>query len=87
MIDFLTFLIVATIIFLYLMYRNFKTHDLLIKILDDINQQAHSCKTQNDIQEIGMMLNKLKEIDYYKILFSFKSFPILDYQMRKKLKL
>ncbi len=75
---------IATIASLYFLYRNSRTHSLLINISNELSYKIQMANSKEDQKHILSIFKELSKKDRYtEILFSFKSFTQLDYKLRK----
>lgn len=76
----------AAITGLYFMYRNSRTHSILINISNELKYEIQMANSKEDAKHISKVLKKLIKKDRYStMLFSFKSFTQLDYELRKEI--
>lgn len=76
----------AVITSLYFMYRNHRTHATLINISNELKYEITMANSKEDAEHISKVLKKLIKRDRYStMLFSFKSFTQLDYELRKEI--
>lgn len=69
---------------LYFMYRNNQTYITLINIGNELNCEIQIANSKEDFEHIYSIFKKLCKKDRYaSMLFSFKSFTQLDYELRK----
>ncbi len=74
----------AIIVSLYFMYRNHRTHSTLINISNELKYKITMANSKEDTKHISSIMKKLiKRNRYFTMLFSFKSFTQLDYELRK----
>ena len=71
---------------LYFMYRNNRTHSILMNISNELKYEISMANSKEDSEHISKVLKKLIKKDRYStMLFSFKSFTQLDYELRKEI--
>lgn len=73
-------------ILLYLMHRNNQTYITLMVINNELQYKLQMVNSKEDVEHISSVLKKLTQKDRYsRMIFSFKSFTQLDYELRKEI--